>query len=56
MLQDHIDKRVHARSGGGEREHFEALTIPDNQLIEYCQGTLLNGYIGEAFMYVLEWV
>ncbi|KAL1886857.1 hypothetical protein Plec18167_000792 [Paecilomyces lecythidis] len=56
MLREHIDRRIHARSGGGEREKFEALTLPDNDLIEYCQGTLLNGYMGEAFMYVLEWI
>ncbi|GAD91563.1 conserved hypothetical protein [Paecilomyces variotii No. 5] len=56
MLREHVDRRINARSGGGEREKFEALTLPDNDLIEYCQGTLLNGYMGEAFMYVLEWI
>ncbi|KAJ9397750.1 hypothetical protein DTO282F9_5270 [Paecilomyces variotii] len=56
MLREQIDRRIHARSGGGEREKFESLSIPDNDLIEYCQGTLLNGYMGEAFMYVLEWI
>ncbi|KAL4995851.1 hypothetical protein BDV10DRAFT_202764 [Aspergillus recurvatus] len=30
--------------------------IPNKELIEYAQGLLLTGYLGEAFMYVIEWV
>ncbi|KAL4992841.1 hypothetical protein BDW68DRAFT_172866 [Aspergillus falconensis] len=30
--------------------------IPNKELIEYAQGLLLTGYLGEAFMYVVEWV
>lgn len=29
---------------------------PSKELIEYAQGLLLTGYLGEAFMYVVEWV
>jgi hypothetical protein len=28
---------------------------PSKELIEYAQGLLLTGYLGEAFMYVIEW-
>ncbi|KAL4976466.1 hypothetical protein BDW66DRAFT_166440 [Aspergillus desertorum] len=30
--------------------------IPNKELIEYAQGLLLTGYLGEAFMYVIEWI
>lgn len=56
MLKTLIDKRVGVRAGGGDAERFRALDLPDNELIEYAQGLLLTGYLGEAFMYVIEWV
>ncbi|KAF9891338.1 hypothetical protein FE257_004193 [Aspergillus nanangensis] len=56
MLKSVIDKRVGVRSGNGEKERFRALELPDDELIEYAQGLLLTGYLGEAFMYVIEWV
>ncbi|KAL2002577.1 hypothetical protein VTN02DRAFT_6474 [Thermoascus thermophilus] len=56
MLKRTVEKRVKARSGGGEQEMFEALEVPNKELIEYSQGLLLDGYLGEAFMYVFEWV
>ncbi|KAF7597342.1 hypothetical protein BBP40_006282 [Aspergillus hancockii] len=56
MLKSVIEKRISVRSGDGEKERFRALELPDNELIEYAQGLLLTGYLGEAFMYVIEWV
>ncbi|KAE8354753.1 hypothetical protein BDV28DRAFT_71330 [Aspergillus coremiiformis] len=56
MLKSVIEKRISARGGGGERERFRTLDLPDDELIEYAQGLLLTGYLGEAFMYVIEWV
>ncbi|KAL4927505.1 uncharacterized protein BDV17DRAFT_292506 [Aspergillus undulatus] len=60
MLKTLIDKRVAVRSGsdGRERNTFiECLgTSPSQDLIEYAQGLLLTGYLGEVVMYVLEWV
>lgn len=56
MLKRTVEKRVKARGSGGEQERFEALEVPNKELIEYSQGLLLNGYLGEAFMYVFEWV
>lgn len=55
MLKSIIDKRVHVRTGGGDRERFRSLDTPSMELIEYAQGLLLTGYLGEAFMYVIEW-
>jgi hypothetical protein len=31
-------------------------TIPSKELIEYAQGLLLTGYLGEVVVYVFEWV
>ncbi|PLB49391.1 hypothetical protein P170DRAFT_509943 [Aspergillus steynii IBT 23096] len=56
MLKTLIDKRVGVRAGGGDADRFKSLELPDNELIEYAQGLLLTGYLGEAFMYVIEWV
>lgn len=58
MLRAAIDKRISVRAGDGEKERFRALQGPDSELIEYSQGMglLLSGYMGEAFMYVIEWV
>ncbi|RAH42198.1 TPR-like protein [Aspergillus brunneoviolaceus CBS 621.78] len=56
MLRSVIDKRVRVRGSSGEKERFQALDLPNHELIEYAQGLLLTGYLGEAFMYVLEWV
>lgn len=56
LLKRTVAKRVKARRGGGEQEQFEALEVPNKELIEYSQGLLLSGYPGEAFMYVFEWV
>ncbi|KAL4898637.1 hypothetical protein BDV59DRAFT_167259 [Aspergillus ambiguus] len=56
MLKAVIDKRVAVRGGNGELDRFRSLDMPDNELIEYAQGLLLTGYLGEAFMYVIEWV
>ena len=55
MLKSIIDKRVHVRAGGGDAERFRSLDTPSMELIEYAQGLLLTGYLGEAFMYVIEW-
>lgn len=55
MLKSIIDKRVHVRSGSGDCERFRSLDTPSMELIEYAQGLLLTGYLGEAFMYVIEW-
>lgn len=55
MLKSIIDKRVHVRAGGGDCERFRSLDTPSMELIEYAQGLLLTGYLGEAFMYVIEW-
>jgi CCR4-NOT transcriptional regulation complex NOT5 subunit len=53
-----VDKRVSVRAGseGAERDLFAATTQPNKELIEYAQGLLLTGYLGEGFMYVVEWV
>ncbi|KAL4803284.1 hypothetical protein BDV18DRAFT_145557 [Aspergillus unguis] len=58
MHKSLVDKRVSVRAGreNSEKEHFERLEMPDEELIEYAQGLLLTGYLGEAFMYVVEWV
>ena len=57
MLKSLVDKRVRVRhgEGGREKDRFRALEVPDAELIEYAQGLLLTGYMGEAFMYVVEW-
>lgn len=56
MLKSIIEKRVHVRSGGGGTgDRFRSLDVPSMELIEYAQGLLLTGYLGEAFMYVIEW-
>jgi hypothetical protein len=56
MMRTVIEKRVQARSGGGEKERFDALSLPNEELVEYSQGLLLNGYMGESFLYIVEWV
>ncbi|OJJ43849.1 hypothetical protein ASPZODRAFT_135880 [Penicilliopsis zonata CBS 506.65] len=56
MLKAIIEKRVSVRSAAGEKERFQALQLPNEELIEYVQGLLVEGYMGEAFMYVLEWM
>lgn len=56
MMRATVEKRVKARSGGGEKERFESLTVPDQELIEFSQGLSLNEYMGEAFLYIVEWV
>ncbi|PLN83555.1 hypothetical protein BDW42DRAFT_64314 [Aspergillus taichungensis] len=58
MFRAAIEKRIGVRAGDGEKERFRALQGPDTELIEYAQGLglLLPGYLGEAFMYVIEWV
>jgi hypothetical protein len=56
LMQTTVKKRLEARSGGGDKEKFEALVLPDTELIEYSQGLLLDGYVGEAFLYIVEWI
>ncbi|PYH66201.1 tetratricopeptide repeat protein [Aspergillus vadensis CBS 113365] len=52
-----VDKRVRVRGGGGEKERFRALDIPNKDLIEYAQGLVVTtNYPYEPFMYVFEWV
>lgn len=55
MLKSLIDKRVQVRSGGGDGDRFRSLDVPSMELIEYAQGLLLTGYMGEVLMYVIEW-
>lgn len=56
MMKSLVEKRVRARSGGGEKEYFEALDVPDSKLIEFAQGLMVNGYMGEAFLYIVGWM
>ncbi|RAL02693.1 tetratricopeptide repeat protein [Aspergillus ibericus CBS 121593] len=56
MLRAMIDKRVRVRSGGGEKERFQSLNIPNEDLIQYAQGLELNDFLFEPFMYIFEWV
>ncbi|PYI10740.1 TPR-like protein [Aspergillus sclerotiicarbonarius CBS 121057] len=56
MLRSMIDKRVRVRGGGGEKERFRSLDIPNQELVEYAQGLDLNDYPFEPFMYIFEWV
>ncbi|OOO05908.1 hypothetical protein OAory_01015690 [Aspergillus oryzae] len=56
MLKSIIERRVGVRGGGGEKERFQALELPDDELIEFAQGLLLTGFLGEVFMHVVEWV
>ncbi|KAI2890517.1 hypothetical protein CBS76997_6616 [Aspergillus niger] len=56
MLRTLVDKRVRVRGGGGEKERFRALDIPDEDLVEYAQGLVLGDYPYEPFMYIFEWV
>ncbi len=58
MHKSLVDKRINVRAGseGAERGLFAATTQPNKELIEYAQGLLLTGYLGEGFMYVVEWV
>jgi hypothetical protein len=56
MMKNLVEKRVRARSGGGEKEYFETQDIPDSRLIEYAQGLSMNGYMGEAFLYIVGWM
>lgn len=55
-MKNLVEKRVRARSGGGEKEYFEALDVPDSKLIEFAQGLMMNGYMGEAFLYIVGWM
>ncbi|PWY72311.1 tetratricopeptide repeat domain protein [Aspergillus heteromorphus CBS 117.55] len=56
MLRALIDKRVRVRGGGGEKETFRALELPNEDLVEYAQGLDLSDYPYEPFMYIFEWV
>ncbi|EEA26866.1 tetratricopeptide repeat protein [Talaromyces marneffei ATCC 18224] len=56
MMKNLVEKRVRARSGGGEKEYFEGLDVPDLKLIEFAQGLMMNGYMGEAFLYIVGWI
>jgi hypothetical protein len=56
LMKATVASRLKVRSGGGEKERFEALTVPDGELIEYSQGLVLDEYMGEAFLYIVEWV
>ncbi|KAE8383183.1 hypothetical protein BDV26DRAFT_251861 [Aspergillus bertholletiae] len=56
MLKSIIERRVSVRGGDGEKERFQALELPDEELIEFAQGSLLTGFLGEVFMHVIEWV
>ncbi|GKZ48471.1 hypothetical protein AbraIFM66951_000533 [Aspergillus brasiliensis] len=56
MLRAVVDKRVRVRGGGGEKERFRALDIPNEDLIEYAQGLNLSEYPYEPFMYIFEWM
>lgn len=56
MMRNLVERRVRARNGNGEKEHFECLEIPDSKLIEYAQGLMMNGYMGEAFLYIVGWM
>lgn len=55
MMRTIVEKRVEARGGGGDKERFEMLGIPNEELLEYSQGLLLNSYMEEAFLYIIEW-
>lgn len=55
MMKNLVERRVRARSSGGDKEHFGALELPDSKLIEYAQGLMMNGYMGEAFLYIIGW-
>ncbi|KAL4945135.1 hypothetical protein BDV06DRAFT_231825 [Aspergillus oleicola] len=67
MLKTLLDKRLAVRSeskddkDGCGRDMFvssfgEGSLTPTRELIEYAQGLLLTGYLGEVVMYVFEWV
>ncbi|KAL4778567.1 hypothetical protein BJX76DRAFT_362611 [Aspergillus varians] len=58
MHKSLIEKRISVRAGPGgrERDLFSSSAFPNKEFIEYAQGLLLTGYLGEAFMYVVEWV
>ncbi|KAB8264007.1 hypothetical protein BDV32DRAFT_91732 [Aspergillus pseudonomiae] len=56
MLKSIIEKRVSVRGSGGDKERFQALELPDDELMEFAQGLLLTGFLGEVFMHVVEWV
>ncbi|OGM50232.1 hypothetical protein ABOM_001157 [Aspergillus bombycis] len=56
MLKSIIERRVSVRGGRGDKERFRALELPDDELIEFAQGLFLAGFLGEAFMHVVEWV
>ncbi|KAL4905294.1 hypothetical protein BDW74DRAFT_185318 [Aspergillus multicolor] len=66
MLKSLVDKRARIRSPpsslssvgmgvGTAVPGTQAQAHPSKELIEYAQGLLLTGYLGEAFMYVVEW-
>ncbi|XHF96765.1 hypothetical protein AWENTII_000383 [Aspergillus wentii] len=55
MHKSIVNKRVRFRSGGGDKERFQSLEMPNKALIEYAQGILLSGYLDDVFMYVIEW-
>ncbi|KAL5339735.1 hypothetical protein BJX70DRAFT_363011 [Aspergillus crustosus] len=46
------ERNVVGSGSGAEAE----TTVPSEELIEYAQGLLLTGYLGEVVMYVVEWV
>ncbi|KAL2871372.1 tetratricopeptide repeat protein [Aspergillus lucknowensis] len=58
MHKSLIEKRIAVRAGPGdtERDLFAGLDSPNKELIEYAQGLLLTGYLGEVVVYVIEWV
>ncbi|RDW83848.1 tetratricopeptide repeat protein [Aspergillus mulundensis] len=68
MLKSLVDKRARVRGPSssplpssvgvavsGTQTQTQTQTYPSKELIEYAQGLLLTGYLGEAFMYVVEW-
>ncbi|KAL4872109.1 hypothetical protein BDV12DRAFT_6703 [Aspergillus spectabilis] len=64
MLKSLVEKRVTVRAGidqhplEGDKEKEGGLgsASPNEELIEYAQGLLLTGYLGEVVMYVVEWI
>ncbi|KAL4738553.1 hypothetical protein BDV11DRAFT_205836 [Aspergillus similis] len=65
MYKSLLDKRLSVRATSFPSSPFFSPSMdpiqsqsctPSKELIEYAQGLLLTGYLGEAFMYVVEWV
>ncbi|KAI9934024.1 hypothetical protein MW887_005097 [Aspergillus wentii] len=48
MHKSIVNKRVRFRSGGGDKERFQSLEMPNKALIEYAQGILLSGYLDDS--------